>query len=65
MAKKNDMKTKSVEELTKTLAETRAELRTYRFESAGSRPKESNAPRKARVTIARALTELHKRAHVA
>lgn len=56
-----DMKTKSKEELSKMLADTRAELRTLRFEAAGARPKDSNAPKKARKTIARILTEINAR----
>lgn len=39
------------------VAETRAELRGYRFEAAGARPKDSNAPRNARKVIARVRTE--------
>ena len=51
------MTTKTDQELVKLLADTRATLRTERFSAAGARAKESNAPRKLRVTIARALTE--------
>jgi len=57
MAKKQDIKNTSSEELAKKLAETRAELRTLRFAQAGSRPADTTAPRKARQTIARVLTE--------
>ncbi len=60
---KNIMKTKTNEELTKLLKDTRATLRTLRFESAGSRPKESNAPKKARKIVARVLTEIHARSN--
>ncbi len=63
MTKKTTMKTKTNEELSKLLADTRGELRTLRFEAAGARPKESNAPSKARKTIARVLTELTARSH--
>jgi len=51
------MTTKTDTELAKLLVETRAQLRTERFSAAGARAKESNAPRKLRATIARALTE--------
>lgn len=51
------MATKTDQELLKLLIETRAALRTERFSAAGARAKESNAPKKLRVTIARALTE--------
>lgn len=52
-------------ELQKLLEESRATLRTERFAAAGARPKESNAPRKLRKTIARVLTEKTIRAHKA
>ena len=55
------MTTKTDQELVKTLADTRALLRTERFAAAGARPKESNAPSKHRATIARILTEQHAR----
>lgn len=61
MAKKIPMKEKTPEELTELLAKTRAELRGLRFEAAGARPKDSDAPRKARRTIARILTETRAR----
>jgi len=57
MTKKITMTTKTDAELVKILADTRVALRTERFSAAGSRAKESNAPRKLRATIARALTE--------
>ena len=57
MTKKEVMTTKTTEELTKLLADTRAELRTVRFSAAGARAKDSNGPRKLRRTIARILTE--------
>lgn len=57
MTKKNVMTTKTDQELVKLLADTRAELRSVRFSAAGARAKESNAPKKLRATIARALTE--------
>jgi len=55
------MTTTTDQELSKLLADTRAALRTERFAAAGARPKESNAPRKFRKTIARILTEQHAR----
>ncbi|OGG76511.1 hypothetical protein A2950_01985 [Candidatus Kaiserbacteria bacterium RIFCSPLOWO2_01_FULL_55_19] len=57
MTKKITMAAKTDTELAKLIVDTRVELRTQRFSAAGSRAKESNAPRKLRVTIARALTE--------
>lgn len=64
MAKKPTFKDKSVEELNKALLEKKEELRKLRFEAAGARPKESNAPAKIRKDIARILTELTLRAKV-
>jgi len=61
MTKKNTMTTITDQELAKTLADTRALLRTERFAAAGARPKDSNSPRKFRTTIARILTEQHAR----
>jgi len=57
MTKKNPIPTLGDAELSKLITETREELRKQRFAAAGARPKESNAPRKLRVTIARILTE--------
>lgn len=57
MTKKNTMTTETDQELLKTLADTRAHLRTERFAKAGARTKDSNAPRKLRREIARVLTE--------
>jgi len=61
MTKKETMKTKTDEELTKLVAETRAVLRNERFAAAGARAKDPNAPRKLKKTIARILTEQHTR----
>ena len=61
MTKKQRMNDLVDTELEKLLMETRAALRTERFAAAGARPKDSNAPRKLRKTIARALTEQHAR----
>ncbi|MFZ1075552.1 MAG: 50S ribosomal protein L29 [Minisyncoccia bacterium] len=52
---------KTGEELEKLLAATRADLRGERFAKAGSRPKNPNAARKFRATVARILTEQHAR----
>ena len=57
MTKKNRINDKGDAELTKLLVTTREQLRTERFAAAGARPKDSNAPRKLRVMIARILTE--------
>lgn len=65
MAKKEAFKDKTVEELAKLLEEKRAELRKLRFEAAGARPKDANAPSKTRKDIARILTELAVRRKVA
>jgi len=62
MTKKDTMATKTENELTKLLTDSRATLRSERFSAAGARAKDSNSPRKLRVTIARALTELRARA---
>jgi len=62
MTKKDVMTTKTDQELSKLLTDTRATLRTERFSAAGARAKDSNAPRKLRTTIARVLTEQHVRA---
>ncbi|HWH07532.1 MAG TPA: 50S ribosomal protein L29 [Candidatus Paceibacterota bacterium] len=61
MAKKLDLKEKKAEELKDMLAKSREELRELRFAAAGARPKNTNAPREARKTIARILTELGNR----
>ena len=64
MTKKNLMTTTTDTELSKMLSDTRAALRTERFTAAGARPKDSNAPRKFRATIARVLTEQHVRSTI-
>ncbi len=59
MAKnKNITEGKTKAELTKLLAERREELRKLRFEAAGARPKDTNAPAKVRKDIARIMTAL-------
>lgn len=58
MAKKLSFKDKTADELKKLLGEKREELRKLRFEAAGARPKDSNAPAKVRKDIARIMTAL-------
>ena len=55
------MTTRTDQELSKLLADTRAQLHTERFAKAGARSKDSNASRKLRRDIARVLTEQHTR----
>ncbi len=55
------MTTKTDQELAKLLVDTRNELRTERFSSAGARAKDTNAKGKLRTKIARVLTEQHAR----
>jgi ribosomal protein L29 len=57
------MKKKNDQELSTLLVETRVSLHKLRFEAAGARPKDSSAPRMARKTIARILTEQNARTH--
>ena len=61
MTKKENMTTKTDQELVKLLTDTREALRTERFSAAGARAKDSNAKGKLRTTIARVLTEQHVR----
>jgi len=61
MTKKDNMTTKTDQELLALLTDTRGALRTVRFSAAGARAKDSNAPKKLRTTIARILTEQHAR----
>lgn len=58
MAKKTSFTEKTTAELAKLLGEKREELRKLRFEAAGSRPKDSNAPAKVKRDIARIRTFL-------
>lgn len=51
------MTTKTAQELTKLLTDSRAALRTERFAAAGARAKDSSAAKNLRATIARVLTE--------
>jgi len=61
MTKKDNMTTKTDQELAKLLAETREQLRLERFSAVAARAKDSNAPKKLRANIARVLTEQHMR----
>ena len=58
MAKKTSLMEKNAGELVKLLGEKREELRKLRFEAAGARPKDSNAPAKVKREIARLMTAL-------
>ncbi|HEX8946843.1 MAG TPA: 50S ribosomal protein L29 [Candidatus Paceibacterota bacterium] len=49
-------------ELAKLLSDKREELRVLRFVAAGSRPKDTNEPKKLRKEIARIMTEFSARA---
>jgi ribosomal protein L29 len=55
--KKLDLKDKSVEDMTKMLAEKREEIRTLRFSGMGRTKDTSTAP-KLRADVARIMTEL-------
>ena len=61
MAKQEKMVSKTDEEISKLLLDSRAELRTERFSAAGSRAKSPFTLRKLRKTVARVLTEQHAR----
>ncbi|MFA6969132.1 MAG: 50S ribosomal protein L29 [Candidatus Paceibacterota bacterium] len=61
MTKKDNMTTKTDQELLKLLADARADLRAERFSAAGARAKDSNAKGKLRKNIARVLTEQGRR----
>jgi ribosomal protein L29 len=56
-----DIKKQTHEELQKNLADTREELRKFRFGGAGSRSRNVREGRVLRTTIARTLTELRAR----
>lgn len=62
MAKKIDIKEKSVEDLMKLLAEKREELRTLRFGAVSRTVKDTTDPKKLRADIARIMTEMGARA---
>lgn len=59
MAKKTDYKNNTPEELMKLANDKREELRTLRFNVAGSKNRDVKAARKLRKEVARALTALH------
>ncbi len=56
--KKLNLKEKTVEDMTKMLAEKREELRGLRFSGLSGRIKDSHAPKKLRADIARVMTEI-------
>ena len=60
MAKKLNLKTHSAQELTKLANDKREELRTLRFNVAGSKNRDVKQANKLRKDIARALTQLNK-----
>jgi ribosomal protein L29 len=62
MTKKTTLNKHSVEDLNKLVAEKREELRALRFAVAGSKNRNVKLASTLRKTIARALTELKKRA---
>lgn len=56
-----DFKDKDVQELQKLIADKRETLRTFRFEGAGTRARNTREGRNVRKEIARILTELRSR----
>ncbi len=60
MAKKTDITKHTPEELRKLVADKREELRSLRFNVAGSKNRDVKAASKFRREIARALTQLNK-----
>ena len=61
MAKSNDIKNKTSEELTGLLSEKRQSLRTFRFDVSGSKARNVKQGRNTRKEIARILTEVNSR----
>lgn len=59
-----DFKKKSVKDLEKLLKDKRAELRDFRFASAGSRTRNVREGRNTRKEVAQILTELKSRTNV-
>lgn len=57
MAKKVDLKNHSIEDLRKLVGDKREELRSLRFNVAGSKNRDVKAAQKLRKEIARALTQ--------
>ena len=62
MAKKTDLTKHTTEDLLKLAADKREELRALRFNVAGSKNRNVKAARNLRKDIARALTQLNKKA---
>lgn len=60
-----EIKKKTAEELQKLLAEKREEVRSFRFDIAGSKKKSSSTIGGAKKEIARILTELNERKNAA
>ena len=60
-----DISKKSTEDLVKTIDEKREELRSIRFDLAGSAKKNTKAAMLARKEVARTMTELNARKNVA
>lgn len=58
MAKKQDLKTRSRDELAKLAHDKREELRALRFSSSGSKNRNVKLARTLRKAVARALTAL-------
>lgn len=56
-----DLKKKSVEDLNKALLEKREDIRSTRFDLAGTIKKNTKATRNNRKTVARILTEINTR----
>lgn len=56
-----DLKKKSVEDLNKALLEKREDIRSTRFDLAGTTKKNTKATRNNRKTVARILTEINAR----
>lgn len=57
-----DIKNTTPKDIVKAIAEKRAEIRAFRFGTAGSANKDVKAARNARKDIARMMTELRARA---
>lgn len=57
----SEFKKQSIEDLRKLVADKRESLRTFRFEGAGSRSRDTREGRNLRKEVAQILTELRKR----
>jgi ribosomal protein L29 len=64
MSTKTDMTKQSTEELVATVAKERETVRAFRFGVTGSTTRNVRAVRTAKKEVARALTELNRRAKV-